>query len=218
MNRDCRAKVLLGVLIVFGMAAGASGQDVLPGELVALPAAPVLAPAPAAGPSRSAAAAVALTALLDQRRLEAIAAPDPDRAGHFVAALYFPGSQLLVVSSPYAVPVLLEKRIAEADYRDVYVAIQSAATHVGQFMVMDLEANGLQLACEPNQPFDSTSRDGGTYVAFDGQWDAQKLTEVGYKTRFGEDDARYARMLGVLAESVTNPRPRAVGPRKGSTH
>lgn len=211
-------KVLLGVILVFGMAAGASGQDVLPGVPAALPSAPAVGAAAPAGLSQSAAAAAGLTALLDQRGLDAIAAPDPDNPGQFVAALYFPGAQLLVVSSPYAAPALLDKRIAEAAYMDVYVTIQSAATHAGQFFVMDLEANGLQPACLPDQPFDSTSRDGATYVAFDGKWDAQRLTEAEYRARFGGDDARYARMLGVLAESITNPRPRPVGPRKGSTN
>ena len=59
-----------------------------------------LAVAQVAQDSQSVSAAAALTALLDARKLEAIATRDPDQPGNFVAALYFSGSQLLVISSP----------------------------------------------------------------------------------------------------------------------
>jgi hypothetical protein len=45
--------------------------------------------------SESAEAASELVHLLDNRGIEAIAAPDPTSPDAFVAALYFPGSQLL---------------------------------------------------------------------------------------------------------------------------
>ena len=118
---------------------------------------------PAAAPSlaafsQSAAAAATLTALLDARKLDAVASRDPDQPGNFVAALYFSGLQLLVVSGPYPQPALLDKRIAAGDYKDVYLDLNGALTHEGQFFVMDLLADGLRPACERDQPFDSTTR------------------------------------------------------------
>jgi hypothetical protein len=165
--------------------------------------------------SQSAAAAAKLTALLDARKLDAIATRDPDRPGNFVAALYFSGSQLLVISSPYPQPALLDKRIAAGDFRDVYVDLNSALSHDGQFFVMDLLADGLRRACERDQPFDSTARNGNSQVEFDGNWARQHVTETAYDTRFSEDDVRYAHLLNALAGALAPPRTAPVALRKG---
>lgn len=174
-----------------------------------------LAVAQVAQDSQSVSAAAALTALLDARKLEAIATRDPDQPGNFVAALYFSGSQLLVISSPYPQPALLDKRIAAGDYRDVYVDLNSALSHEGQFFVMDLLGDGLRRACERDQPFDSTARNGASQVEFDGNWDRQKLTEAAYDARFGQDDVRYAHLLAALAGAVRGPGTTPVALRKG---
>jgi hypothetical protein len=174
-----------------------------------------LAVAQVAQDSQSASAAAALTALLDARKLDAIATRDPDQPGNFVAALYFSGSQLLVISSPYPQPALLDKRIAAGDYRDVYVDLNSALSHEGQFFVMDLLGDGLRRACERDQPFDSTARNGASQVEFDGNWERQKLTETAYDARFGQDDVRYAHLLAALAGAVRGPGTTPVMLRKG---
>ena len=174
-----------------------------------------LAVAQVAQDSQSVSAAAALTALLDARKLEAIATRDPDQPGNFVAALYFSGSQLLVISSPYPQPALLDKRIAAGDYRDVYVDLNSALSHEGQFFVMDLLGDGLRRACERDQPFDSTARNGASQVEFDGNWERQKLTEAAYDARFGQDDVRYAHLLAALAGAVRGPGTTPVALRKG---
>src|SRR5437660_3659499 len=67
--------------------------------------------------SKSAALVKELTQLLDAKKLDAIAAPDPANLGTYVAALYFPGSQLLVVLAKYAATQLLNEQIAKRDYR-----------------------------------------------------------------------------------------------------
>jgi len=174
-----------------------------------------LAVAQVAQDSQSASAAAALTALLDARKFDAIATRDPDQPGNFVAALYFSGSQLLVISSPYPQPALLDKRIAAGDYRDVYVDLNSALSHEGQFFVMDLLGDGLRRACERDQPFDSTARNGASQVEFDGNWERQKLTETAYDARFGQDDVRYAHLLAALAGAVRGPGTTPVALRKG---
>src|SRR4051812_3584805 len=70
--------------------------------------------------SKSAPLAKQLAAALDAGKLDSIAAKDPAAPDVFVAALYFPGMQLLVVSGKYAVPQLLESRVGRKEYRDVY--------------------------------------------------------------------------------------------------
>ena len=60
-------------------------------------------------------------------KLENIAAADPSDPNAFIAALYIPGTQLLVVSAKYAAPPLLTERIKTNDYMGVYVDLQSAS-------------------------------------------------------------------------------------------
>ena len=67
-----------------------------------------------------------LTALLDQNKLDSIAAREAQPDG-YVAALYYPGIQLMVVGAKYKEPVLLNDRIAKKEYRDVYIDLNSAA-------------------------------------------------------------------------------------------
>ncbi len=79
----------------------------------------VAGPVAAMQESTSSARAAIVTKLLDQLKRDAIAAQDPDRPNRFVAALYYPGAQLLAVSAAYPAPELLQQRIAERKYRDV---------------------------------------------------------------------------------------------------
>lgn len=152
--------------------------------------------------SQSAAAVVSLKALLEQHKLDAVAARDPEEPGRYIAAFYMPGSQLLVVSAPYAVPAALDKKIAAGNYMDVYADLQSVANHKGHFFVVDMQADGLRLQLKLDEAFDSTSIEGDAPVSFDGKWDAQKLTEQDYEARFKKDDVRYTRMLMVLVQAL----------------
>ena len=152
--------------------------------------------------SQSAATVVKLRTLLDQLKLDAVVARDPQEPNRFVAAFYLPGSQLLVVSAPYAVPALLEKKIAAGAYMDAYMDLFSVADRKGHFFVVDMQADGLRQHVKLDEAFDSTSIEGAPPVAFDGKWEAQTLTEEDYDARFANDDARYARMLTVLIDAL----------------
>ena len=83
-----------------------------------------------------------------------IAARDPEDPGRYIAALYVPGSQLLVVSAPYPAPAALDKKIGEGKYMDAYLDMQSVADHKGHFFVVDMNADGLTRVCGPEQAFD----------------------------------------------------------------
>jgi hypothetical protein len=174
--------------------------------LAAAPAARLSAEDPA---SLSAGTVGALTTLLDQQKLDAVAARDPEAPGRYVAALYIRGSQLLVVSAPYKVPAAMDQKIASGSYMDAYLDLQSVSDHAGHFFVIDMQADGLIRAVKQDQAFDSTTIEGAPPVSFDGQWAAQKLTEEQYNARFARDDERYARMLTILktalARKTTTP-------------
>jgi hypothetical protein len=151
--------------------------------------------------SKSAVAARELASVLDRLKLDSIAAADPAEPGSFVAALYFPGAQLLVVSAKYSAPTLLADKLAKKEYRDVYIDLNAASVAGSKIFVMDTAGNGLAAQAE-NGAADSWEQANKT-IAFDGDWRAAKLSsEEEYDKTFAEADARYAHILTVLAEQA----------------
>lgn len=146
---------------------------------------------------KSVALAKELVTLLDQAKLEAIAAKDPSQSDSYLAALYFTGGQLLVVSARYSVPVLLNEKLAKKDYREIYIDLNSASIAGTKVFIIDLGADGLKPKRSEGQPFDTfetmTKR-----VAFDSEWRAQKMTEDQYMAAFADCDEKYAKMLTAL--------------------
>ena len=157
-------------------------------------AALLVAPAPAQD-SRTVALATELTTLLGQAKLDSLATRQAGSDDVFVAALYFPG-QLLVVSSKYAVPALLNERIAQSKYRDAYIDLNVAVDPATKVFIEDMGADGIR-ARRSEKAFDIYSK-GETRFPFDGDWKKRKLTEDTYMATFAEAEAQYVRMLEAL--------------------
>jgi hypothetical protein len=151
----------------------------------------------AAQDSKSAPLARQLAAALDAGRSDSIAARDPGSPDGFIAALYFPGVELLVVSAKYSAPAVLNDKLLKKAYRDVYIDLNSTSLVEGKIFVEDMGANGIAAKHEENQPFDTVSI-GNKATAFDGDWKRQKLSEDEYNKAFASDDDKYAQMLSVL--------------------
>jgi len=176
-NRN-RLAGLLAMVIVSGAAGTASAQT-----------------------STSAPLAKELTALLDARQIDSIAAKDPSGPDQFIGALYFPNLQLLVVSARYSVPQLLNERLGKREYRDIYIDLNSASVRGSKVFIEDLKCDGLLATREENQPFDMYERD-TKRISFDGDWKKQDLSEDAYMRTFTEADAAYARLLSALIQEA----------------
>ena len=150
--------------------------------------------------SKSSPLAKQLTAALDAGKLDCIAAKDPSAPDIFVAALYFPGS-LLVVSGKYSVPQLLNDRLLKKEYRDVYMDLNGAATADTKVFIQDPGADGLRAKREENQAFDIVEIS-GKQIMFNSDWKSQKLSEQDYMKVFGDADERYAKILTALLAQV----------------
>jgi hypothetical protein len=147
--------------------------------------------------SKTLALAKELTVLMDQGKLDAIAAKDSTAPDTFVAALYFPGSQLLVVSAKYQVPSLLVDKLAKKDYKEIYTDLNSAYVEGTKCFVMDIGADGMKPKKDDTR-IDACDLGAKSYT-FDGDWKKQKFgSEDEYLKAFAESDARYAKMLSVL--------------------
>jgi len=156
-----------------------------------------VAPAVRAQETKSAALAKQLTAALDAAKLDAVAAKDGSTPDTFVAALYFPGAQLLVVSAKYSAPQLLDARLIKKEYRDTYIDLSSASVPETKIFVQDGGADGLRAKREENQAFDIYEA-AGKPTTFDGDWKRQKISEQDYMKAFSSADDRYASMLSAL--------------------
>jgi hypothetical protein len=155
---------------------------------------------PAAQETKSAAAAKQLGDVLDRLKLDSIAAVDPADPSTFVAALYFQGANLLVVSAKYSAPSLLTAKLAKKDYRDVYIDLNAASVAGSKIFVMDQAADGL--VARPGDGAADSWEQANKTTAFDGDWRKAKMTEEEYDKTFSQADERYARILGVLAEQA----------------
>ena len=162
----------------------------------------VLAPAAVrAQESASATVAEELTRLLDERKLDAIAAPEGGDL--FVAALYVPGSQLLVVGAR-STPARPNYLIAAKQYRDVYTELSAMREHEEKIFVMDMGANGIYFKRrDRDEPFDIVEARGQS-VSFNGEWGRRApISEDDYRAAYASDDERYTRMLQALVTELT---------------
>jgi hypothetical protein len=162
----------------------------------------VMSTAAAAQEAKSAAMAKDLTARLDAAKLTAIAAKDPSDPEAFVAAMYFSGSQLLLVSAKYTPAVILNGKLEKKDYQEIYIDLNSASIASTRVFIEDLGADGLKVDHEEGAAFDSIDR-GGKRTIFDSDWrKEQKLTDEQYAKLFADADAQYARLLQALINQV----------------
>jgi hypothetical protein len=135
-----------------------------------------------------------LTAVMSTHQQTAIAAKNPD-TGEFVAALFFPDVQLLVVSARSTASAFLDEQIAAKNFQDVYAALQDASLRNSRVFFQDLGADGLH--ADGGNSVD-VFYDRGQQLLFDGQPRKHKLSEQVYRDKFGAADARYARMVDLL--------------------
>ena len=162
-----------------------------------------LAPSAAAVAQDSESAKVAkeLAAALDAAKADSIAAKDPARPGTYVAALYFSGAQLLVISAQYSAPTLLDQKLAKKEYRDIYLDLYGAPMAGTKVFVEDFGPDGLRVKPENDSAPDSYEAN-GKRTAFDGNWNAQKLSESEYQQAFTTAAGAYAKMLTALLEAT----------------
>lgn len=147
--------------------------------------------------AKSAAGATELARILGAKKLDAIAARDPAAPDAFVAALHFPG-QLMVISAKYSAPPLLNEKLVQRQYRDVYIELNAASIVESRIFITDVNADGLRARREGRDgPVDIRDM-GGKSMRFDGNWREDKMSEADYMKAFAEADAHYAQVVGLL--------------------
>jgi hypothetical protein len=149
----------------------------------------------AAEGSKSAPLAKQLTQLLDAAKLETIAAADP-ASGSFVAALYIPGTQLLVVSGKFQSPDIGTYRLEKKEYRELYMDLMGGAVPGSRRIASDVNCDGFSFKPQRDAPADTWEADDTTH-AFEGAKKA-KLSDELYAKAYEHADTEYARFLELL--------------------
>lgn len=159
-------------------------------------AAPVLVQAQE---SKSAPLAKELARLMEAAKVDSIAAPDP-ASGAFVAAIYVPGTQLLVVSGRFEGTDIGNYRLSRKEFRELYMDLMGGSVAASKRFASDVSADGLAFKPAGSTPAD-TWEQGGTSHAFEGARKA-KLKDDEYTKIYSDADAEYARMLALLVEQA----------------
>jgi len=155
-----------------------------------------LLPASASAQTKSGELAKQLGQLLSEKKLESFAAADQQNAGVFVAAMFYPGTELLVVSAKHFDPPSVTGKLAQKNYQDVYAALNEGAVAGSKLLVMDTFADGL--VARPSNGTAPDSVEGTVAMTFDGNWKKAKQTEEEYMKAFQAADAVYAHALEIL--------------------
>ena len=172
------------------------------GLAVALVVAVSCTPVAAQEPGKSVALAKELTQLLDAKKLDSIAGADSQDLGTYVAALYYPGTELLVVSAKYAAPPLLTEKIGHQNYRDVYIDLNAAAVAGTKLWVEDLFADGLVARPTGGSQAADNCEIAGQKIVFNGEWKKAKMSEADYTKAYAKADEAYAHALQILINQL----------------
>ena len=149
--------------------------------------------------SKSAPLAKQLAQALDAAKLDSIAAPDPATGG-FVAALYIPGTQLLVVSGKFETPDIGTHRISKKEFRDLYMDLMGASVPGSRQFAADVSCDGFVFKPDGGLAAD-TWENGSKTQAFEGHKKA-KLSEEAYLEVYTKADTQYAHILQLLLEQA----------------
>ena len=136
--------------------------------------------------------------------LDAIAAQDPGNPNHFVAALFYPNAQLLVVSAQFNAPQALQPLIASKSYRDVYADLQTAQGASNQVFFIDMKADGLSDG--RGGAIDVMYEPGNKQTIFDEDWRKQHgLGEREYQEKYRAAEQMYESLLHTLTGALASP-------------
>jgi len=173
----------------------------LPHSILAAGLCAVFATGAAAQEPKSAAPAKELAQLLASKKLDSIAARMPEDRDEFVGALAMPG-QLMVVWAKTSAPAVVNEKLLNKEYKEVYIDLNSASIIESRHVVMDLGTDGLKV--RPDQkagPADSHDV-AAKSMRFDGTWKDKKMSEADYMKSHAEADAAYAKAVQALIDEL----------------
>jgi hypothetical protein len=146
---------------------------------------------------KSASLAKQLVTAMAARQIEAMAAVDPAEPTRIIAALSFPGVQLLVMSSEHKSFDYLKLQIEKRQFREVYDALQFGPP-ASRLFFHDIGCDGFVTGEYVDLYYEGASK----RTMFDGNYMAQSMTELEYAEKRKTAEEKYVHSLNVLLEAI----------------
>ena len=146
---------------------------------------------------KSAVLAKQLVAAMAARQIESMAAVDPAEPNRIIAALSFPGVQLLVMSSEHKSADYLKLQIQKRQFRDVYDSLQHGVP-ASRLFFHDIGCDGFV----PGEFIDLFYEGASKRTVFDGNFMAQSMTELEYAAQRKIAEEKYVHSLTALLEAI----------------
>jgi hypothetical protein len=141
-----------------------------------------------------------LTAAMTNKGLSAYAVRDPNATDTLIAALLFPGVQLLVVSGRPTAPAAAAAQLNQKQYADVYAMLHQAVAPDTKLFVQDLKADGLHAKAADTA--DIVYEHVTDQFVFDGAPEKRHLTQTKYNQQFEAAERQYSRLLTALLNGL----------------
>lgn len=168
--------------------------------LATAPAAPVLAQE-----NRTADLAQELARLLDAKQLQVVAARENGTDNRFVAARYTQGVLLLVIAATYQSPPLLQEKLHQRKFEEIYLDLNTATDPKTRVFVEDMGANGIKARRAEGETLDIYTSGSKQPFVLDGDWKKHEMREDDYMQVYQEADGTYTRLLeSLIAELKKN--------------
>lgn len=148
----------------------------------------------------SAELASTLVKRMQARGLNTFAARDPETPDRYVAAMVFPGVQILLMSARSEATAYMEAQLAAGEYNNVYMALQQGIAE-SKIFFQDMGADGLQ-ALKGSVP-DVMYERGTEQTLLDGDWKTAKMSQSAYRKLVKDADDRYSRYLSILINALS---------------
>lgn len=134
-------------------------------------------------------------------KLEAIAFEDPQEPDRFVAAMLYPGVQLLMVAARHTSPDYLTWQIQQKQYKDVYGLLQQGGLTDTRVFFQDLGADGLPTSSESRV---DVMYEKGVQTLFDGG-SGNGDSKREYPEKLRKADQQYSRLLQLAIDAARAP-------------
>jgi hypothetical protein len=125
----------------------------------------------------------------------------PDDREQFVGALAYPGT-LMVVWAKTTAPAVVNEKLINKQYKEVYIDLNSASIADSRHFVTDLNTDGLRSKPEQKTGPADSSDTGGKSMRFDGNWKAVKMSEADYMKAYAQADEGYAKAIQALIDEL----------------
>lgn len=138
-----------------------------------------------------------------RERLDAIALRDPGAPARVLAARPFGRTQLTVLVREIDTPQM-NAWLRAGEYGAAYRWLLGQPMSDGALVLHDLNGLGLRADREPGHGFDMVAAGEAPTIAFDGDWQAQGLSQDDYCAAFARAQHTYARTLQALLAAMSH--------------